>query len=136
MDLLVVDMRELSVLRAREPGGFVLRHRRAGALFSGVSSAPEGSLLWRLDALDGALRDLRLPTLSGDWIPLGLYNPYTCEVAVGPTPASRAFGSMTPLTFDLPLLEGTVETEGLRVGGVMLPALSPSLERASRSVPA
>lgn len=135
-EVLVADLSEVSVLSSREPGDFVVRHRRAGALLSGSAAAREGTLAWRLEALDRALGDLLLPTPSGGWVALALYNPYTFEVGVGRSEGCRAFSDGASLRFDVPLLSGVLSGEGLELEGRLLGPLPVSLERAYRTVPA
>lgn len=130
--LLVADMGEILVLRYGHAGGFVVRHRRAGALLSGDSVYEPGTLMWRLDAIDRTLGDLLLPTLEGEWLPVGLYNPLTCEVAFSALPGTRAFGCRDDLIFDTPMLPARIVPGGMLVGAELLDELQPSLGRAEK----
>lgn len=132
-EVVVLDMGDLSILRSRREGEFVVRHAQIGAVFSAASSRPEGSMMWRLDALDMMLAHMRLP-LARDaslWVPVGLYNPVTLEVALDPLPRTRAFGDGGRLTFEGPVMEGFLGRDGLELPSRQLLELDPSLDRAS-----
>ena len=108
-----------------------------GELLSVVDLAPhhstrEAAFL----AADAALRSARLLRAATRYA-LALYNPYSADVCVGPTPETKIYSTRQPLTLTLDGTFAEVSGDVLCVhtdGGVELPLYHATIASTSRAL--
>lgn len=75
--------------------------------------------------LNAVLANAVLPTMTGEWVKVSLYNPISYQVAVGPVPETRVYSAGCSVNIPEAGTTGIVDDECIQLDGCVLEYVVP-----------